>query len=92
MLGLQRWSWWLSVVQGGCLQFVSSHAQRRDKKKEMRLRGLYHYLLSTLLSLLSSIRGGMGEGSKGETKKNALSSIDQLHHTVPLEKHGPKYS
>ena len=32
--GTALWGWWLLVTQEGWLQFVSSHAQRRNKKKK----------------------------------------------------------
>jgi hypothetical protein len=68
MLGPQKVGWVVVGCSGvgGWLQFVSSHGQRRNKRKDIRFRDLSLSLSlslsfpSLLLSLLSSDRGETG--------------------------------
>jgi hypothetical protein len=53
MLRPHGWGWWLVVDQGSQFWLVNSGGQRRNKKKEIRFRGLYLSLPpSILLSLI----------------------------------------
>lgn len=59
--------WWLVATWGGCLLFVSSWDQRRNKKKEIRFKNLPNFSLSSVLVFSYLVLGGEtgGAGDKG---------------------------